>query len=188
MKRFLAAMTMLFVTVMATWVAFRLAPETWAMIAGVVFGLVAALPMCAIVVILLLRGQSAPQRAPQEPVYAPPPSYVVLNAEPGPYGGYVVAPETARYERRLPAPAYPARPAPAPARPAAGRAAAPRTFVDRTDTAYPTGPTWEATAEADAWEPAYAAPEYEYEDAAEPYRTWEQPAAPAARGARILGR
>ncbi|MGI8586565.1 MAG: hypothetical protein ACR2M0_02615 [Chloroflexia bacterium] len=73
MKQFVLAMTILFVSVMGIWAAYRLSPETWAMIAGVVFGLLASLPMCGIVMMLLMRGQRHDSAGrPPEPVYYPP--------------------------------------------------------------------------------------------------------------------
>src|SRR5207248_2652623 len=94
---FLATLTVLCTLTLTGIVAFRLAPETWAMIAGVVFGLVAALPMCAIVVLLIRRQPVAPPPAPpvQPQAYAPP-QFILLHPG-GPtvraYGGQVVAPQ-----------------------------------------------------------------------------------------------
>jgi len=174
MKEFLAAMAMLFVCVLAIWVAFRLAPETWAMIAGVVFGLLASLPMCGIVVMLLLRGQRREQ-PPTEPRYYPPPPIVLLNPDPAGYGQFA-PPDLAPAEYQLPpGHRYPVR-RPAPQRP-------PRAFVDRAAAPYPApepAPWRDDNAyelvEADAWD----APAGEYP-------AWESPAPPDARNARILG-
>jgi len=114
MKQFLAAMAMLFVSVLAIWVGFRLAPETWAMIAGVVFGLLASLPMGAVVVILLRRARPP---APAAPIYYYPaaPGFQVIDAAPA---GYGLAPPDPRHGAVLPSPG-------------AGRPVAPRRFVDR---------------------------------------------------------
>ena len=188
MKRFVAGMVMLFVVVLAIWAAFRLAPETWAVLAGIVFGLIAALPMCAIALVLLLRGHGADRR-PAEPAYYPPQQpIVVLNADPNAYGSYTLPPGYG-YEHRLPPGVYPAQQRPAPARPAP-----PRGFVDRTQApyqGYAPAPShgWEA-----AEEPWIEGQAYEIEDQAawdaqaESYGAWQRPPPPAPRNARILGR
>ena len=183
MKKFLALMAMLFVSVLAIWVAYRLAPETWAMIAGIVFGVVASLPMCAIVVLLLLRGN---RREPERPVettyYQAGPPRVILNAEPAPYASFAPYGPERGPVRRLPAgPAY----QPAPARPAAP----PRTFVDHAQASYDYAP-------APAWtpepEPLMAEDDYEMEGAGwdaptQPYSAWEDPAPHGSGRPRILG-
>ncbi len=74
-KRFLAGLVILAVLTVSAIVAFRLAPETWAMIAGVIFGVIAALPMCA-VVMMLLRQRPAPP--PAQPLAPPPPPQVIM--------------------------------------------------------------------------------------------------------------
>jgi hypothetical protein len=188
MKRFVAGMAVLFVTVLAVWVAFRLAPETWAVLAGIIFGLIAALPMCAIAVILLLRGQGAERHSAEPKGYPPQQPIVVLNADPNAYGNYVLPPQAPPYGYQLP----PGVPYPA-SRPAPVRAAPPRGFVDRSQVAYrgyapAPAPEWEG---AEQWVDGDA---YEVDDRAawdaqaEPYGQWERPAPPSPRNARILGR
>ena len=99
LKRLAAILAILAVLTISTIVAFRLAPETWAVLVGILFGLVATLPMCAIVV-LMLRQHPAPPPAPPLPV--PPPQIVFLTA------GTPVPPAGARLPQ-LPAmlPAWP---------------------------------------------------------------------------------
>src|SRR5689334_5989452 len=75
-KRFVAGLAILGVVIISVIVAFRLAPETWAVLAGIIFGLVAALPMCVIVV-LLVRQRPAPPPAP--PVTPQPPQIILLH-------------------------------------------------------------------------------------------------------------
>ena len=139
-KRFVAGLAIVGVVIISVIVAFRLAPETWAVLAGIVFGVVAALPMCVIVV-LLLRQRPAPPPAP--PVAPPQPQIIMLHP------GVAADP---RYMAQMPA--APMLPAPSPAynwpMPAPGQRQA------------AASPEWmEADLEEDeeAWEPApYVAP------------------------------
>ncbi|HUS15676.1 MAG TPA: hypothetical protein VM536_11745 [Chloroflexia bacterium] len=162
MKKFVLAMAMLFVCVLAIWVAFRLASETWAMIAGVVFGLLASLPMCGVVLVMLMRG-SKPQPAP--PVYHYTPYGLPPQEQVPP--GYRPSFEATPAGYYLPA-------GPAPVR--AARPAAPRTFVEPIPYRYQGPPDLDADSydvdDADGW------------DVPEP-ASWEPPARP--RQARILG-
>ena len=113
MKRFLAGLVILAVLTISVIVAFRLAPETWAMIAGVIFGVIAALPMCA-VVMMMLRQRPAPP--PVQPVAPPQPPQVILLHSGAPmqypYAGQAPAPQ---HMLPMPNPAYyqapPQRPA-----------------------------------------------------------------------------
>jgi hypothetical protein len=111
-KRFFAGLVILAVLTVSVIVAFRLAPETWAMIAGVIFGVIAALPMCA-VVMMLLRQRPAPP--PAQPLTPPQPPQVIM-LHPGvpmqyPYAGQAAPPQAML---PMPTPAYyqapPARP------------------------------------------------------------------------------
>lgn len=175
MKKYLAVSGLLFVAVLATWIAFRLAPETWAMVAGIVFGVVASLPMCAIVVLLLLRGRT-PERAPAGPPYYTPP--VVLPADPRGYAAFRPPAEDPRFGHPLP----PGAPYPAWDKPTA---APPRPFVDRTAPVYqPPTRRW-----ADGDDPAYNRVDADAWDVQDDgaYPAWEPSAQPAPRGARILG-
>ncbi|MDQ2807208.1 MAG: hypothetical protein M3Z04_09915 [Chloroflexota bacterium] len=175
MKTFLAAMAMLFTTVLAIWVAFRLAPETWAMMAGVVFGLLASLPMFGIVALLLLRGNRRPAEpvAVAPPIYYPPQPYA-LPPSYAPYAPLPAAPEG----YYLPAPAH-APPRSAPLQ----TVAAPRAYIDRTPAPYAPAPAYPWDAAPPAWIESAADPADEPE--------WDAPAqypAPARRReARILG-
>jgi hypothetical protein len=164
MKQFLALMALLFVAVLAVAVAYRLAPETWAMIAGVVFGILASLPMTGIVFLLLRREQRAAR--PAEPAYYAPQPRVLLDAEPLAY---------APAGRRLPDARYYLPPAPY-VPPAAN---AKLNTQNATPVAPPAWDHWGP--DGDAVEPP---PPWET-DGGE-YAAWET--APPPRGARILGR
>ena len=101
LKYFLATLAGLCTLTLTGIVAFRLAPETWAMIAGVIFGVVAALPMCAVVAMLLRRQPAAPPVQPIQPMPAQPLPPQIIMLHPGvppvaPYGG------PARAQRQLP--------------------------------------------------------------------------------------
>jgi hypothetical protein len=117
-KTFVALLAILGVLTISVIVAFRLAPETWAMVAGVIFGVVAALPMCAIVV-LLLRQRPAPPPV-QQP--APPQPQIIL-LHPGMPAGMTYPAQAAPQQMLPPGPpvyGWPpartqARPAPQPA-------------------------------------------------------------------------
>lgn len=104
MKRFLALLVILAVLTISVIVAFRLAPETWAMIAGVIFGVVAALPMCAVVIMMLRQRPAAP---PPQPLAPPPPPQVIMLHTGGPvqypYAGQAPPPQAML---PLPNPAY----------------------------------------------------------------------------------
>jgi hypothetical protein len=183
MKKFLALMAMLFVSVLAIWVAYRLAPETWAMIAGIVFGVVASLPMCGIVVLLLLRGN---RREPERPVettyYQAGPPRVILNAEPAPYASFAPYGPERGPVRRLPAgPAY----QPAPAR----AAAPPRTFVDHAQPSYDYAPARDWAPEPEPWmgEDASEMDDTGGDAPPAPYAAWEDPAPHGSGRPRILG-
>ena len=156
-KRFVAGLAILGVVIISVIIAFRLAPETWAVLAGIVFGVVAALPMCAIVV-LLLRQRPAPPPAP--PVTPTQPQIIMLHP------GMAADP---RYMAQMPAaPMLPAPPAYAWPMPAPGprQAAAPPEWLDA-----------EPEDDGAAWEPApYATP-----------ARVMAPAAPARPTYRILG-
>jgi hypothetical protein len=183
MKKFLALMAMLFVSVLAIWVAYRLAPETWAMIAGVVFGILASLPMCGIVVLLLLRcNRREPDRPVETTYYQAGPPRVILNAEPAPYASF--APP---YPERGPARRLPAGPAyqPAPARPAAPQ----RTFVDHAQPSYDYAPPREWAPEPEPWmgDDASEVDNAGWDVPAEPYAAWEDPAPRGSTRPRILG-
>ena len=78
LKYFLATLVVLCTLTLTGIVAFRLAPETWAMIAGVVFGVVAALPMCAVVIMLLRRQPTAPPMQPMQPLATMPPPQIIM--------------------------------------------------------------------------------------------------------------
>ena len=117
LKQFFALLIILAVLTVSVIVAFRLAPETWAMIAGVIFGVVAALPMCA-VVIMMLRQRPAPP--PPQVMPTPPPPQIIL-LQPGgplpyPYAGQAPPPQ---HMLPQPNPAYYPAPPPPPARYAA---------------------------------------------------------------------
>ncbi len=168
MKTFLAAMAMLFTTVLAIWVAFRLAPETWAMMAGVVFGLPASLPMFGLVVLLLLRGRSRAEAAPTPPGYYPPQPYTV---PPG-YAPYAPLPAPTAEGYYLP-PGY-VQPYSA----ALQSSAAPRAFVDRAQAPYAPPAAWIEGEAYEVDEPAWDQP-------TAPYPVVERPA--RRREARILG-
>lgn len=140
-KRFVAGLAILGVVIISVIVAFRLAPETWAVLAGIVFGVVAALPMCAIVV-LLLRQRPAPPPG-QQPVTPAQPQIILMHP------GVAADP---RYMAQLPA--APMLPAPPPAyawpmpAPQARQATAPQEWLDA-----------EPEEEGAEWEPTpYAAP------------------------------
>lgn len=164
MKQFLALMALLFVAVLAIWVAYRLAPETWAMMAGVVFGILASLPMTGIVFLLLRREQRAAR--PVEPAYYAPRPRVLLDAEPLAY---------APGDRGLPDPRYYLPPAPYVA-PAAN------SKLNTQHSSLVPPPAW------DHWGPdgEAADPPAPWETDGGEYAAWET--APPPRGARILGR
>lgn len=143
MKQFLALLMILGVLTISVIVAFRLAPETWAMVAGVIFGVVAALPMCA-VVIMMLRQRPAPP-PPQVMPTPQPPQVILLHPGgplPYPYAGQAPAPQAML---PMPNPAYYQAP---PAPPA--QYAAPAEWPDL-----------DAEDEAEYWAPA-AAPKPSY--------------------------
>jgi hypothetical protein len=168
MKQFLALMALLFVAVLAIWVAMRLAPETWAMMAGVIFGILASLPMAAIVFLLLRREQRAAR--PAETGYYAPRPRVLLDAEPLAYPPG---------ERRLPDARYYLPPAPP------RRAARPD--ADTAPYAYaPARPAPPAPPAWDHWGPdGNAEATAPWETDGGEYAAWET--APRPRGARILG-
>jgi hypothetical protein len=108
-KRFVAGLTILGVMIISVIVAFRLAPETWAVMAGIIFGVVAALPMCAIVVLLLRQRPVAPPAPPAPP---PPPQIIMLHPgatlDPHYAGSAGTAPRMLRPAPQAYAPAAPA--------------------------------------------------------------------------------
>jgi hypothetical protein len=113
LKRFLALLIILAVLTVSVIVAFRLAPETWAMVAGVIFGVVAALPMCA-VVIMMIRQRPAPP--PPQVMAPPPPPQVILLHSGGPMQyPYAGQPAPPQHMLPRPNPVYYQAPPPAPA-------------------------------------------------------------------------
>jgi len=162
LKHFVATLAVLCVLTLTGIVAFRLAPETWAMIAGVIFGVVAALPMCAVVIMMLRRPAAAPppvqpiQQQPPAPLPGPP---QIILLHPGipvgmPYGGPVPA-----LRRMLAAPTY--------------------------AWAQPPTPAWEGEGE---WASDEGLDEGDW-GAPDPYAApqWSAPAPPRGRGYRVLG-
>ena len=109
MKRFLALLVIVAVGTVSLVVAFRLAPETWAVIAGILFGVVAALPMCVIVVLLLRQRPAVP---PPAEVAPPAPQIIMLHpgAAADPRCGYVHPAQMQQLPPGMPSYPWPAPP------------------------------------------------------------------------------
>lgn len=77
MKKYFAIVGAICAVSLTVVVAFRIAPEAWAVIAGILFGGLASLPMGFIALMLLRRQPVAP--IAQQPSYQPQPQVIIVR-------------------------------------------------------------------------------------------------------------
>jgi hypothetical protein len=77
MKKYIAIVSALCAVSLTVVVALRIAPEAWAVIAGIFFGGLASVPMCFIA-LMLLRHQPVASNQPQ-PTYHPQPQVIIVR-------------------------------------------------------------------------------------------------------------
>jgi len=77
LKKYMAIVGALCAVSLTVVVALRIAPEAWAVIAGIFFGGLASVPMCFIALMLLRHQSLAPMQ--QRPTYQPQPQVIIMR-------------------------------------------------------------------------------------------------------------